>query len=91
VNVICHVCHGLVDHIGLQPQGVRLCDCQKKKTQYRKRIKQLETETARLQTIIDAAPHDSSCWKGMSRGLHGVGVWECNCWKAESKKASEDA
>jgi hypothetical protein len=43
------------------------------------------------QAIIDAAPHDSSCWKGMSRGKHGARQWECNCWKAESKKASEDA
>jgi hypothetical protein len=50
-----------------------------------------QAEITRLQAIIDAAPHDSSCWKGMSRGKHGARQWECNCWKAETKKASEDA
>jgi hypothetical protein len=87
MNVICHVCHGLVDHIGLQPQGVRLCDCQKKKTQYRKRIKQLETETARIQTIIDAAPHGVGC--AGDRGI--LTTSNCNCWKADTKKAPFDA
>jgi hypothetical protein len=38
------------------------------------------------QAIIDAAPHDESCW---TYGTEGRYI--CNCWKAESKKASEDA
>jgi hypothetical protein len=86
VNVICHVCHGLVDHIGLQPQGVRLCDCQKKKTQYRKRIKQLETEITRLQAIIDAAPHSSPDCD--LRYVQETESWvhQCVCWKAETKR-----
>lgn len=52
---------------------------------------EFKAEITRLQAIIDRAPHDSSCWKGMSRGKHGARQWECNCWKAGTKKASEDA
>jgi hypothetical protein len=29
-NIFCHLCNGLVDQIGLQPEGVRLCDCRSK-------------------------------------------------------------
>ena len=47
-NVLCHICGGLVDRIGLQPTGVRLCDCLVKIKTLKARIAKLDSE------LIDA-------------------------------------
>ena len=44
-------------------------------------VRNLEAETARLQAIIDAAPHAESCERNKS--FHAI---DCNCWKAETKR-----
>lgn len=51
-NQWCHICGGLVDHIGLQPQDVRLCACGGKIAKFRARIAELETEVERLRAEI---------------------------------------
>ena len=45
-NQWCHICGGLVDHIGMQPQDVRLCACGGKIAKLRARIAELEAQVA---------------------------------------------
>ncbi len=47
-NILCHLCGGLVDRIGLQPTGVRLCGCVAKFKARKARIAELTEENARL-------------------------------------------
>jgi len=45
-NILCHLCGGLVDRIGLQPTGVRLCGCVAKFKARKARIALLEDRIA---------------------------------------------
>lgn len=52
-NVICHLCNGLVDRIGLQPTGVFLCRCADSRKRYRRSIARLSMQLAERDAEIE--------------------------------------
>ncbi len=59
-NILCHLCGGLVDRIGLQPTGVRLCGCVAKFKARKARISLMEAESQRkFMLAYEEAAHSS--------------------------------
>jgi hypothetical protein len=48
MNVICHICGDLVDCIGLQPRGVRICNCKDQMAFLKRRLDALWRENNKL-------------------------------------------
>lgn len=54
-NQWCHVCGGLVDRIGLQPTGFRLCGCTRTVLKYEKKRASERARVEELKDTIDSA------------------------------------
>ena len=77
-NILCHLCGGLVDRIGLQPTGVRLCGCVAKFKARKARIALLEAENDRYRN-----GYKGGCWTCESVGELNVKL------EAENQRLSE--
>lgn len=53
-NVMCHICNGLVDRIGLQPLGVSLCSCAKMLSAQKATIIAQQERIAELESTMRA-------------------------------------
>ena len=54
-NYFCYNCGGLVDVIGLNPSGVKFCDCAKKIEALRAKVAELESRSDDIQDIASKA------------------------------------
>lgn len=61
-NVMCHICNGLVDRIGLQPSGVYLCRCASARKIY---IDTIESQKARIEEMAAALHEVQEIYAGL--------------------------
>ena len=62
-NHFCHVCGGLVDVIGLEPEGARYCECRRDQRRFRLKIVELQKEVERAESEADTEGESACRWK----------------------------